>query len=194
MTLQVPPVTQSKETFGLQAWLQRIVRAINDNTIRITPTGVVVAYTGSTAPDNWLLCDGSAVSRTTYNELFSLIGTIYGSGDGSTTFNLPDLRGRTIFGKDDMGGSAASRVTSAGSGIDGATVGAVGGSEFMQAHGHPGSTVPSNTTGGLGASNRVLESDNGGGASTATATIASAGSGDAENMPPAIILNYIIKY
>jgi microcystin-dependent protein len=61
------------------------------------PVGVVHPFAGSTAPDGWLLCDGSAVSRTTYADLFSVIGTIYGSGDGSTTFNLPDMRG--IFPK-----------------------------------------------------------------------------------------------
>ncbi|MEM3097392.1 MAG: tail fiber protein [Nitrososphaerales archaeon] len=63
------------------------------------PVGTIVAYGGSTAPSGWLLCDGSAVSRTTYSALFDVIGTTYGSGDGSTTFNLPDLRGRIPYGK-----------------------------------------------------------------------------------------------
>lgn len=60
--------------------------------------GVIVPYAGSGSVDGWLNCDGSAVSRTTYADLFAIIGTTYGSGDGSTTFNLPDLRGRTIIG------------------------------------------------------------------------------------------------
>jgi microcystin-dependent protein len=75
-----------------------------------TPPGVVVAFAGSAAPNGWLICDGSAVSRTTYAALFAAIATAYGSGDGSTTFNLPDLRGRVAVGKDDMGGSAANRL------------------------------------------------------------------------------------
>lgn len=60
--------------------------------------GVITPYAGSTAPTGWLMCDGSAVSRTTYSELFSVIGTTYGAGDGSTTFNVPDLTGRFALG------------------------------------------------------------------------------------------------
>jgi microcystin-dependent protein len=63
------------------------------------PTGSVVAFAGSIAPSGWLVCDGSAVSRTTYGSLFSTINTVYGAGDGSTTFNLPDLRTRVPVGK-----------------------------------------------------------------------------------------------
>jgi len=59
-----------------------------------TPIGAVIAYAGSVAPTGWLIADGSAVSRATYADLFQAIGDTYGSGDGSTTFNLPDLRGR----------------------------------------------------------------------------------------------------
>jgi microcystin-dependent protein len=62
------------------------------------PTGTVIPYAGSTAPSGYLICNGSAVSRTTYSNLFSVIGTTYGAGDGSTTFNLPDLRGRVVVG------------------------------------------------------------------------------------------------
>lgn len=60
--------------------------------------GSIVMFAGSTAPSGWLLCDGSAVSRETYSSLYSVIGDSYGSGDGSTTFNLPDLTGRVIIG------------------------------------------------------------------------------------------------
>ena len=73
-----------------------------------TPTGCVFSFARSTAPSGWLLCYGQAVSRTTYAALFAVISTTYGVGDGSSTFNLPDLRGRSVAGKDDMGGSAAS--------------------------------------------------------------------------------------
>jgi microcystin-dependent protein len=62
------------------------------------PVGTVQAYAGSTIPGGWLDCDGSAVSRTTYANLFAAIGTTWGVGDGSTTFNLPDLRGSTVIG------------------------------------------------------------------------------------------------
>src|SRR5688500_6092933 len=95
----------------------------------IVPTGAVLPHAGSTAPTDWLLCDGSAVSRTTYAGLFNVIGETYGVGDGSITFNLPDLRGRAVAGKDNMGGSAANRITSGGSGITGTTLGAAGGTE-----------------------------------------------------------------
>lgn len=63
-----------------------------------TPVGSVIATARSSAPAGWLVCDGSAVSRTTYSALFAAIGTTYGAGDESTTFNLPDLRGRSITG------------------------------------------------------------------------------------------------
>jgi len=63
-----------------------------------SPTGSVTQFAGSSAPTGWLLCDGSAVSRTTYSTLFSLIGETYGVGDGSTTFNLPDLKGKIPVG------------------------------------------------------------------------------------------------
>lgn len=62
------------------------------------PLGSVKMYAGSTAPEKWLFCRGQAVSRTTYAKLFAVIGTTYGAGDGSTTFNLPDLRDRMPIG------------------------------------------------------------------------------------------------
>lgn len=62
------------------------------------PVGAVTPYAGSTPPDGWLLCDGSEISRTNYARLFSVIGTTYGAGDGSSTFNLPN--GKSVFGND----------------------------------------------------------------------------------------------
>jgi microcystin-dependent protein len=62
------------------------------------PVGLISPYGGSSAPSGWLLCDGSLTNRTTYNELFAIIGTTYGAGDGSTTFNVPDLRSRMPLG------------------------------------------------------------------------------------------------
>jgi microcystin-dependent protein len=64
------------------------------------PIGVIFPYVGSTAPSKWLIADGAAISRTVYNALFTAIGTSYGTGDGTTTFNLPDLRGRVPVGLD----------------------------------------------------------------------------------------------
>ena len=64
------------------------------------PIGAILPYPKATAPVNWLICDGSAVSRSTYSDLFNVIGTNYGAGDGSTTFNLPDLRGKHPMGYD----------------------------------------------------------------------------------------------
>lgn len=66
----------------------------------LIPSGLVASFAMSAAPSGWLECDGSAVSRTTYAALFSAIGTTYGTGDGSTTFNLPDLRGEFLRGWD----------------------------------------------------------------------------------------------
>jgi len=73
------------------------------------------------------LCYGQAVSRTTYADLYAVVGTTYGSGDGSTSFNLPDLRGRVIAGQDDMGGLSANRLTGTSGGVDGDVLGASGG-------------------------------------------------------------------
>lgn len=95
------------------------------------PSGTIMAYAGSTAPSGWAFCDGSEISRTTYSALFTAIGTTYGVGNGSTTFNVPDLRGRSIFGKDDMGGVAASRLTTTSGISANNTLGATGGSQSI---------------------------------------------------------------
>jgi len=94
------------------------------------PAGMISPYAGSSAPSGWLLCAGQTVSRTTYSRLFSALGTTYNIGEeAGTDFRLPDLRGRTIAGVDNMGGSAASRLSSAtiSSGAD--ALGRVGGAE-----------------------------------------------------------------
>jgi microcystin-dependent protein len=64
------------------------------------PAGMLTMTATNTAPSGWMLCNGSAVSRTTYADLFTAIGTTYGVGDGSTTFNIPDFRGRVAVGAD----------------------------------------------------------------------------------------------
>lgn len=103
-----------------------------------TPAGAITQFAGASIPGGWLLCYGQAVSRSTYADLFAAVGTTYGAGDGSTTFNLPDLRGNVPVGLDNMGGSAAHRVTAASS------LGASGGEAAhlltiveMPSHTHP---------------------------------------------------------
>lgn len=85
--------------------------AFVQETAGVVPTiGVVIAYAGNTAPNtSWLLAQGQAISRTTYANLFAILGITYGSGDGVTTFNIPDLRGRAIAGVD----GGANRLTTA---------------------------------------------------------------------------------
>ena len=65
----------------------------------VVATGTIVPWTVSSAPTGYLECDGQAVSRTTYSDLFAVIGTTYGAGDGSSTFTLPDLKDRVVYGK-----------------------------------------------------------------------------------------------
>jgi microcystin-dependent protein len=74
------------------------ITAASNGAVSGTPTGTVTAFAGGSAPTGYLLCNGANVSRTTESALFSVIGTIYGVGDGSTTFTLPDLRGRVVAG------------------------------------------------------------------------------------------------
>lgn len=165
------------------------------------PSGTLTPYAGSSTPSGWLLCDGSAVSRTTYASLFTAISTTYGVGDGSSTFNLPDLRGRVPVGKDNMGGSAASRVTTAGSGIDGATLGATGGAQNvtltaaesgLPSHSHTVAYGP-----GAGAGTPTIGANGDISNTPGYLSTSSAGGSDASsahnNMPPGLVANYIIK-
>lgn len=92
------------------------------------PVGTIVDYAGDTAPSGWELCHGQGLQRVTYSDLFSAIGTVYGVGDGSTTFNIPDCRGRVSAGKDNMGGTSANRLTNP---VDGSNLNVSGGSETV---------------------------------------------------------------
>ena len=80
-----------------------------------SPIGAIHMYAASNAPSGWLLCNGTAMSRTTYSNLFVVIGTNYGAGNGSTTFNLPDLRQRFALGANNglgmRGGASAVTLT-----------------------------------------------------------------------------------
>lgn len=166
------------------------------------PVAAVQPYAGSSAPTGWLLCAGQAVNRTTYAALFAVIGTTYGAGDGSTTFGLPDLRGRTVAGKDDMGGTAASRLTNTGTGnpgVNGTTLGATGGVDRhtltttqMPAHSHP---TYAQSNGGITNSGGTTYVTISGNSNTTLSTVTTnTGSSEAHpNVQPTIILNYIIK-
>lgn len=74
-------------------------QAVAGNDVRLVPTGALLPAALAAAPEGWLLCNGAAISRTTYSALFAAIGTAYGAGNGSTTFNVPDLQGRVAVGK-----------------------------------------------------------------------------------------------
>lgn len=90
---------------------------------QLTPTGAIMPFAGSVAPVGWLVCDGTAVSRTTYAALFTAIDTAYGAGDGSTTFNIPNAKGRNLSGLDATQAEFVSRGTN-------------GGQKTVQAHAH----------------------------------------------------------
>ena len=157
------------------------------------PLGTVLPFTGSTAPNSYLLGYGQAVSRTTYADYFALVGTTYGTGDGSTTFNVPDFRGRVLAGKDDMGGSAASRLTSTTITSGATTLGNSGGE---QTHTLVTAEIPSHTHSNV-VSNTPPNSISIGGAAgvylTNGQTGSAGGDGAHNNVQPTIIVNYIIK-
>ncbi len=158
----------------------------------LMPSGSLMPYAGASAPTGYLLCDGAAISRTTYATLFALVGTTYGSGDGSSTFNIPDLRGRVIAGQDDMGGASANRLTGLTGGVDGDVLGGSGGAEThtlsiaeMPAHTHTYTAHDALGATGSGGDAQLR---------TATESTSSTGGGGAHNnVQPTIILNYIIK-
>lgn len=112
------------------------------------PIGVMLDFGGGSPPPGWLYCDGAEILRADYPDLFTVIGEIFGAGDGLTTFKVPDLRGRVTAGRDGMGPAAnAGRVTTAGSGISGDIMGAAGGLQDhillvneLPAHDHDGET------------------------------------------------------
>lgn len=176
-----------------------------------TPPGMVMARADTAVPPGWLLCNAQAVSRTTYANLFAVIGTTYGAGDGSTTFNVPDMRGRVLVGFD---------VNQAEFNVMGETGGAKTHTLVtaeMPAHGHPGSTVAISDPGhshtqkgmsitaasggclGVGAldtgsvndCNNTTTNTTG---ITASTTIASAGGGGAHNnLQPYMVQVWMIK-
>ena len=150
----------------------------------INPSGSVVAFMGASPPAGWLECNGAAVSRTAYENLFSVISTMYGLGDGSTTFNVPDLRGYFLRGWSHGSGTdpdAASR-TNRGDGTCGDYVGTKQGHEF-ESHSHYDDTD-------------LVTFDGGGpvGSNSSGMSLVSADSvGGNETRPKNVAVMYIIK-
>lgn len=134
----------------------RWVPALNRHVVvspAIAEPGIIIPFAGPTPPAGYLLCYGQEVSRTAYAGLFLVLGTRWGAGDGSTTFRLPDLRGRALFGVDNMGGTPANRLTGTG-GLDGG-LGDVGGNQAhtlttaqMPSHSHTGEAAAGGASAG----------------------------------------------
>lgn len=149
----------------------------------LNPPGVIACFGGSSAPTGWLLCNGAAVSRTTYSDLFTIVGETYGVGNGVTTFNVPDMRGRIPVGLD------AGNVNLAA----GDALGETGGEENhtltiaeMPAHNHGGQVFAH--FGGL------VYLGGTGSNMGATAVASQGGGGAHNNLQPYNTVNYIIKY
>ena len=163
-------------------------RAIYADNLSVNPVppGIIMIWPADTPPAGWLLCDGRAVSRTEYASLFETIGTSYGFGNSSTTFNLPDLRGRFPLGQDDMGGSSADRATNAQADL-------LNGSAGEENHTLTIAEMPAHThSANFRYNGRYASTGSVMGHGGATG---SAGGGQAHNnMPPYITLNYIIKH
>lgn len=156
-----------------------------------SPSGIVSPFAGATAPSGWLICDGTAVSRNAYPDLYAVVGDTYGAGNGTTTFNLPDLRGRSVFGVDTTNENLTSGDLAASGGVEttstdehSLTV------DQIPAHSH---TIPARVgtdsdgksgVSGLQQTGSSVTEDTGGGLGH---------SHDFNTMSPYLILNYIIK-
>lgn len=175
---QVDVARNQFDSKGLELAIQSMTQNLNNfySTGTINEIGAIVAYGGTLPPTGFLLCDGTAISRATFSALFAVIGTTYGTGDGSTTFNLPNLKGRVPVGLDT-------------SQTEFNTMGKTGGHKLLQAHTHGSITLTPNagTTAGTAVKG-------GTGAPDYTATTGSTGGGNAENLQPYQVVNYIIRY
>ncbi|CDM57376.1 tail fiber protein [Rhizobium favelukesii] len=124
--------TKPEQGFSIDTWGGKLNgnSDLLDTVLRaIVPTGAVFPYAGASAPSMFLLCNGAAVSRTTYAALYAVIGTGFGAGDGTTTFNVPDLRAQFLRGLD------------AGKGVDTGRVLGTTQADSIRAHSHTGTTV-----------------------------------------------------
>lgn len=157
----------------------------------VTPTGQITAYGAATPPLGWLLCDGSAIDRITYSALFSIIGTTWGPGDGTTTFNIPDLRDRFALGA----GTAALGTTGGANSITLTTSELPAHSHTITDPGHDHTTFAASSTNTTGTDPGAVTS--GGTTGTSTTGITgtnSAGSGNPFSiMPPYAAVIWMIK-
>lgn len=176
LSLQEEVAISEEEPEGrdLKIWINpEDITASND--YGSLPIGSIIPYSGETAPEGYSICDGKELNRETYKELFSIIGTTFGNGDGSSTFNLPDLKGRVSVGLDS-------------SDSDFNVLGKTGGSKYLQAHTHY-IVTSANTFGAGSYGNRQAVS----GSNNENYTTSSTGEGNSGNLQPYITLNYIIK-
>jgi microcystin-dependent protein len=182
-TLPTPGQPNASEDLDVLAALTTIRDAINGGLDRENLSAALQAFVAEpgdltvsarTAKTGWLLCDGSAVSRVTYSALWAVIGGTYGAGDGSTTFNLPDLRGRVPVHPD----AGAGRLTANN---------AIGNSGGEAAHLLTIAELPANFRG--------LQTGGGteGTAAGAGSNATNGGGGAHNNMPPYLVLNHFIK-
>jgi microcystin-dependent protein len=164
------------------------------------PPGLVSPYAGATGsvPSGWLLCNGQAVSRTAYSALYAIVGTAYGSGDGSTTFNVPNLKGRVPVGLDDTQTEFDTRGETGGSKTHTLTTAQLPShSHTIPAHKHDINRATTQAASGTGGGYEV----DGAGATAYTETenapadtTGNTGGGDPHNiLQPYLVLNYIIK-
>lgn len=154
---------------------------------KLLPPATVTSYGGDTAPTGWLLCDGTAVSRITYSALFAVVGTRFGTGDTTTTFNLPDLRGRFVRGYDGSAGrdpDSAGRTAMNTGGATGNNVGSV----QAYATGDHQHSQGAGTGGNLG-----IPGATGGSTPFTLTTGISVGNTSTETRPVNAGLNHIIK-
>lgn len=145
------------------------------------PVGAIVQFGGVVAPDGWLICDGSAVSRSDYENLFNAIGTTYGNGDGFNTFNLPDLRGRVPIGAG-TGPNLTGRALGQAYGSERVMLGWNNlpfGSDFL-------GLVSRSSSGSITISTPV-------GTTHRNLAIGFTGQEAVDKLPPAVAVNYIIK-
>ena len=189
-----------KPSIGEQGW----GTLVNENFDKIDAyiPGVVQLFAGSSAPSGWLICNGQEVSRTTYAALYAVIGTTYGAGDGSTTFNIPNLVNKTVRGSNSLGKTGgADTVTLSTANLPAHTHGT--GSlkaDSNGAHTHtvnaPTQYAMSGSGGGTGGRTpgSVTTSSNGAHTHTITGETSSVGSGSAVTITnPYVMLHYIIK-
>lgn len=150
--------------------------------------GAISSYVSDTIPTGYLLCDGSAISRATYSALYAIIGDAFGEGDGSTTFNLPDLRGRFLRGKDGGAGNDPDAGSRTASGTNGNTGDNIGSLQADQYKSHTHQFGSSNSSFGSGYPEAV-DQNNGSPVFYNTSS-----SGGNETRPKNINVNYMIKY